>query len=314
MMKNIYFLGECMMELKSTDQSTMNQSFAGDVYNSAVYLKRCFPHVAVSFITAVGSDPISERLVNRCEEEHLNTDAIFRHPTKTLGLYLIETDDTGERSFTYWRSDSAARHIVDFLDDSVTEGFSADDMVFISGISLAVVQPNDRDKFWQILEKLKARGVSLVFDPNYRARLWSSASEAKTQIEKALQLCDIALPGVEDFTELYGLHSAEDVIAFCAPFDVPEIIVKNGAASVVSHCDNDTVNHTITPVTHVVDTTSAGDAFNGVYLGARLNQQPVAKAIGLAAQAAGVVIQQPGAIAPADVFQRALSDIGFNVN
>lgn len=313
-MKNIYFLGECMMELKSTDESTMNQSFAGDVYNSAVYLKRCFPETAVSFVTTVGGDQISQRLINRCEGENLSTDAIFRHPNKTLGLYLIETDETGERSFTYWRSDSAAREIVDFLDDSVIARFSANDMLFISGISLAVIQPSHRDKFWQIMEKLKALGVTLVFDPNYRARLWQGADEAKEQIEKALTLCDIALPGVEDFTELYNLHNAEDVIAFCAPFNVPEIIVKNGAASVVSHCDNEIVDHTIIPVTHVVDTTSAGDAFNGVYLGARLNQQSVADAIGLAAQAAGVVIQQPGAIAPADVFQQALSDIGFNVN
>jgi 2-dehydro-3-deoxygluconokinase len=313
-MKNIYFLGECMMELKSSDESTMNQSFAGDVYNSAVYLKRCFPDTAVSFVTAVGSDQISQRLVNRCESESLNTDAIFRHPSKTLGLYLIETDETGERSFTYWRSDSAAREIVDFLDDSVIARFSADDMLFISGISLAVIQPSHRDTFWQIMAKLKALGVTLVFDPNYRPRLWQSAEEAKAQIEKALTLCDIALPGVEDFTELYDLHSAADVIAFCTPFEVPEIIVKNGAASVVSYCDNKTVDHTIIPVTHVVDTTSAGDAFNGVYLGARLNEQSVTDAIGLAAQAAGVVIQQPGAIAPADVFKKALSDIGFNVN
>nr|WP_261348255.1 carbohydrate kinase family protein [Alteromonas oceanisediminis] len=64
--------------------------------------------------------------------------------------------------------------------------------------------------------------------------------------------------------------------------------------------------HTVIPAKNVVDTTSAGDAFNGVYLGARLEGRTIADSVQLASAAASIVIQHPGAIIPVDVFTQAL--------
>ena len=88
-------------------------------------------------------------------------------------------------------------------------------------------------------------------------------------------------------------------------------MVKNGPESVITQQNNTLQSHTIIPVTTVVDTTSAGDAFNGVYLGARLSGKSIAAAVQLGAKAAGAVIQQPGAIAPKDVFQHAMVEAGI---
>ena len=49
-MKNIYFLGECMVELRAMSESKLHQSFAGDVYNSAVYLKRLGDLLTMTYI------------------------------------------------------------------------------------------------------------------------------------------------------------------------------------------------------------------------------------------------------------------------
>lgn len=306
-MKTICFLGECMVELRAKDENTMHQSFAGDVYNSAVYLKRCFGDVSTAIITAVGQDGLSDKMVNRFKSENIEPQFVFKHPSKAPGIYLIETDEKGERSFTYWRSDSAARKVVEFIDDKTLEQLSKADMFFFSGISLAVIEDVAREKFWQVLEKLKLAGVRVVFDPNYRARLWNSASEAKEQFDKAFSMANIALPGVEDFKELYGINSAQGVVEFCQPFQLEELIVKNGPESVVSYSQGALLSHDIVPVTNVVDTTSAGDAFNGVYLGSRLIGQPISESIQLAATAAGTVIQHPGAIAPKQAFIDAMS-------
>ena len=111
-MKRIYFLGECMVELRSIDESTMHQSFAGDVYNSAVYLKRCFADVATSIISVVGQDDLSNKMITQFHQENIDTKFVFRHVSRAPGMYLIETDETGERSFTYWRNESAAKKVV----------------------------------------------------------------------------------------------------------------------------------------------------------------------------------------------------------
>lgn len=310
-MKNIYFIGECMVELRAMSAATLHQSFAGDVYNSAVYLKRCFPQVTTSVVTALGQDNLSKKMLERFESEQINTQLVFAHDTKVPGMYYIETDEHGERSFIYWRNDSAAKKVVDFLDADALEQLSQGDMFFFSGISLAIIEESAREDFWKVVKQLKDAGVKIVFDPNYRARLWNSVEETKEQYHLAFTFADITLPGVEDLTTLYGVHSVEAVVEYLKPYQIEEIVVKNGPESVVTKEGDTLQSHTIIPVTNVVDTTSAGDAFNGVYLGARLSDKSISSAVQLAAKAAGTVIQQPGAIAPKDIFQLAMAEAGI---
>ena len=310
-MKNIYFIGECMVELRAMSAATLHQSFAGDVYNSAVYLKRCFPQVTTSVVTALGQDNLSNKMLERFESEQINTQLVFAHDTKVPGMYYIETDEHGERSFIYWRNDSAAKKVVDFLDADALEQLSQGDMFFFSGISLAIIEESAREDFWKVVKELKDAGVKIVFDPNYRARLWNSVEETKEQYHLAFTFADITLPGVEDLTTLYGVHSVEAVVEYLKPYQIEEIVVKNGPESVVTKEGDTLQSHTIIPVTNVVDTTSAGDAFNGVYLGARLSDKSISSAVQLAAKAAGTVIQQPGAIAPKDIFQLAMAEAGM---
>ena len=310
-MKNIYFIGECMVELRAMSAATLHQSFAGDVYNSAVYLKRCFPQVTTSVVTALGQDNLSKKMLERFESEDINTQLVFAHDTKVPGMYYIETDEHGERSFIYWRNDSAAKKVVDFLDADALEHLSQGDMFFFSGISLAIIEESAREQFWKVVKQLKDAGVKIVFDPNYRARLWNSVEETKEQYHLAFTFADITLPGVEDLTTLYDVHSVEAVVEYLKPYQIEEIVVKNGPESVVTKEGETLQSHTIIPVTNVVDTTSAGDAFNGVYLGARLSDKSISSAVQLAAKAAGAVIQQPGAIAPKDIFQLAMVKAGI---
>ncbi|MBB1276906.1 sugar kinase [Pseudoalteromonas sp. SR43-3] len=310
-MKNIYFIGECMVELRAMSAAILHQSFAGDVYNSAVYLKRCFPQVTTSVVTALGQDNLSKKMLERFESEQINTQLVFAHDTKVPGMYYIETDEHGERSFIYWRNDSAAKKVVDFLDADALEQLSQGDMFFFSGISLAIIEESAREDFWKVVKQLKDAGVKIVFDPNYRARLWNSVEETKEQYHLAFTFADITLPGVEDLTTLYGVHSVEAVVEYLKPYQIEEIVVKNGPESVVTKEGDTLQSHTIVPVKNVVDTTSAGDAFNGVYLGARLSDKSISSAVQLAAKAAGTVIQQPGAIAPKDIFQLAMAEAGM---
>jgi 2-dehydro-3-deoxygluconokinase len=304
-MKNIWFLGECMAELRSTDNSTMHCSFAGDVYNSSVYLKRLFGDINTGMITALGKDSLSDKIRSAFESEDLDNGLVFTHPDKVPGLYLVEVDDQGERSFTYWRNDSAARQVATFFDLPALNKLCSADVLFFSGISLAVLTPETRDIFWHAIEQVRTAGVKLVFDPNYRARLWKSPEDAINQFNKAFQLSDIFLPGVEDLNELYGVQSTREAIDFCRNFNATEIVIKNGAESVLTLASGELEEHAITPVKNVVDTTSAGDAFNGGYLGARLSGHSVQEAVRIGAKASAVVIQHPGAIVPKQAFDQS---------
>lgn len=311
-MKNIYLFGECMIELmaasKEQPANTMKQSFAGDVFNTAVYLKRTFADSKVHLVTAVGKDQFSLDMIQYFESENIGTEFVYQSDTKIPGLYSIQLDEQGERSFTYWRENSAARQVMQHITDDAISQLSKGDMFFFSGISLAVIEPPARNSFWSLIDKLKAAGVQIVFDPNYRPRLWSGAQEAQEQFELALEKSDLSLPGVDDFEQLFGMKTAEEVNNYCQQFGLNELVVKNGEQGILVVVDNNVTHYAITPVKNVVDTTSAGDSFNGVYLGARIEGYSVADAIALASKAAGFVIQHKGAIVDRAAYQEFMAN------
>ncbi len=318
-MKNIFLFGECMVELLNVSPNaqlpqTLKQSFAGDVFNTAVYLKRVFADMKVNIVTAVGTDEFSSNMVEYFQQQNIETDFVYRSNDKIAGLYSIKTDSEGERTFTYWRENSAARQVMKSIDSAEIEKMSQGDVFFFSGISLAVITPEDRPKFWQMVEKLKSAGVTIIFDPNYRARMWSSPDEAKQEYHQAFTLSNIALPGVDDFKQLYQLNTAEEVITFSEAYTFDELVIKNGEQGVVYIKDNKRTDIAITPVENVVDTTSAGDSFNGVFVGARTAGTNSNDAIKLASASAALVIQHKGAIVDQDVFQAFIDNDLYRLN
>jgi len=307
-MNRVFLLGECMIELTPSDTNAFKQSFSGDVFNTAVYLKRFVTQAKVHLITAIGKDKFSLAMLEYFHRQHIETSFVFQSDYKIPGLYAIQTDEVGERSFTYWRENSAARGVMSFIDAQVVESISTGDIVFFAGISLAVISPTDRSKFWQFIKQLKDGGAILVFDPNYRAKMWDSSRQAKEQFEQAFIFADILLPGVDDFEQLYGLKTPKAVYDFCKPYQFDELVIKNGEADIVCHIGEHTYHFPIIPVENVVDTTSAGDSFNGVYLGARIKGIEISDAIELASKAAGFVIQHHGAIVDQCAYQKFINE------
>jgi len=138
--KNILCIGEAMLELSLTDTENARVKFAGDTLNTAIYLQRhTGKHNNVSYCTVVGRDPLSNRLVDFIKSESIDVSTIQQVDDRTIGLYAISTDDSGERSFTYWRNQSAARTL--FQRNGKTEfSFLSDfDVIYLSAITLAIL-------------------------------------------------------------------------------------------------------------------------------------------------------------------------------
>lgn len=305
MSKRIVMIGECMVELSRVGDDTYRQRFAGDVYNSAVYLKRTAEQpLTVHFMTAVGTDPLSERLIKEVQQEDLDTRLIFRAPMARVGLYLIDVDDHGERKFVYWRETSAAKQVMQcFQRERASWLVQGVDMLYFSGITLAILSPPDRRSLFEVIVELKRSGSTIVFDPNYRAALWPDSNEAAEALLRAYQLADIALPGLDDHKLLFSAATADDVLRHLQEIGVREIVVKDGINGVRIAADDVLLSTPAYPVNHIVDTTAAGDSFNGAYLSARLAGLAPAPASQFAARVASFVVEHPGAIVDAEAFR-----------
>ncbi len=314
-MKNIAVLGECMVEfggVSNTENQAhlYKQGFAGDVFNTGIYIKRCIEHKAnVSFVTAIGNDELSDQFITMMKQENLSDELLYRSNTEKMGLYLINVDAEGERSFTYWRENSSAKQLMTFIDaETNPEKFDQIDALFFSGISIAILSAEDLVLFWQYLAQLKSKGTRIIFDPNYRPALWPDEETARKAFNMAFTLTDVALPGVDDHIVLYNAKSAEDVANYLEELGVEEIVIKNGPESILISDKGKRAVIKVIPASKVVDTTSAGDAFNGGYLSARINGRSIEQAALFAANVAKCVIQHKGAIVDKESFSTHLSN------
>ena len=293
-------IGECMIEL-SESKTDLVRHFGGDTLNTAVYLTRANPDLAVHYVTAMGTDAISSAMMAQWQQEGVHIDLVQRLERKLPGLYLIETDEQGERTFHYWRSDAAARYWLQGPEtDQICQQLRGFDYLYLSGISLAILSPADRATLLQQLAEYRAAGVKIAFDNNYRPRLWESKEVAQQTYGAMLALTDIAFLTLDDEFALWDDQQEAQTLARTQALGVGEIVIKRGAEPclIVQGERHDEVPAVSLAREQIIDTTAAGDSFSAGYLAKRLAGQAASEAAHYAHQLACTVIQHRGAIIP----------------
>jgi 2-dehydro-3-deoxygluconokinase len=287
--------GEGMLEL-SQEGDRWRLGYGGDTLNTAIHLARA--GVETAYLTAIGCDAISADLKSRWAAEGLDTSLVLTHPTRGTGLYAISTDPRGERSFTYWRAESAAREMFTLDEVDAAMGIAEwADLFAFSLISLAILPPEGRQHLLDLAALVRANGGTVAFDGNYRPRLWNSGAEAAAARDAAIAVADIGLPTLEDEAALSGATSAAAVATHWQDLGCVETVVKLGAEG--CRLPDGTVvapERALAPV----DTSGAGDAFNAGYLAARLRGDIPATAALQGHAVAGWTIMRRGAIPPRD--------------
>lgn len=302
--KGIVSIGECMLELSGRGGEDWRMGFAGDTLNTLWALRALSgPDEQANYVSAFGDDPFSRDQIAFFKDNGIGIGDSPVIPGARPGLYAI-TLTGAERSFTYWRSDAAARQLAsDPL--RLANSLEGQSLAYFSGITLAILEPAARQVLFDALRAARKDGSTIAFDPNYRPRLWASPDLAKAAFDEALGLCDIALPTFPDEQALYGDASPEVTAERLGKAGVKEIVVKNGElAALVCH-DGGAQAVEAVHVASPVDTTGAGDSFNGSYLAARLASHKPLEAAAKAHAVAAAVVQVRGALAPFETLRVA---------
>lgn len=295
--RSIACIGEAMIELsfESASADKADLSGAGDSFNVAVHLKRNW-NGPVSYVTIVGTDAMSQRIIDFAKTEKIETSLIAQTPSANVGLYAITNDEVGERSFTYWRSASAARKLFSKEVGPDLNDLLKFEAIYLSGITLAILPPESRKRLIEWLKSYRDdHGGVVIFDSNYRPALWESVKAAQEAISAMWSLSDIALPTIEDEEALYGPDNADDVAVRLELCGVTTGAVKCGHLGpypIGQVCSD----LTFPAVDHAFDTTGAGDSFNGGFLSAWLNGNSLGESLKKGHDLASVVVTIRGAI------------------
>ena len=292
---SIACFGECMVELNGSAFGTIRQSWGGDTYNTAVYLRRLLPaQCDVHYMTALGDDPLSQAMKSGWRREGLRIDHVVTVANKTPGMYQITLDNSGERSFVYWRNDSAAKYVFDLCKNTrLLKKLSSFQWFYLSGISLAILTKRGRQVLLAALKQYVERGGRIIFDNNYRPGLWESRSVSQELYREVMSLTTIALLTEDDEYKHFRLASCEEILN---EWQCPELVIKCGARPCHIRLNGEVTTVAPARIDGVIDTTAAGDSFAAGYLATRLLNGSVGEAAAMGHRLAGRVIQHKGAV------------------
>ncbi len=284
-----------MLEL-SREGEHWRLGYGGDTLNTAIHMARA--GIRTGYFTAVGSDQFSREMTRGWAAEGLDLSLVMTHPSRNSGLYAIETDAAGERSFAYWRDSAAAREMFALPEaNEAIERAREASLLSFSLITLAILPASARETLLAWARTFRDSGAMVAFDGNYRPRLWESVEEARLARDRAIACATIGLPTLEDETALSDDRSPAEVARRWEALGCAEVVVKLGAEG----CRLPDGRICAPPAElKPVDTSGAGDAFNGGYLSARMKGASVEEAALAGHALAGWTIMRRGAIPPRD--------------
>ena len=201
----------------------------------------------------------------------------------------------GERTFSYWRNKSAATFLGQNADD-VENAMKKQDMIYFSGITLAILDQNSRKNLFSCLKSARRAGKKIAFDPNLRPKLWNDKKEMCDVIMAGANLSDIILPSFEDEATWFSDADPMSTLARYQNVGAETVVVKNAGDPVSFWSQHGTGTYLVESVEKIIDSTAAGDSFNAEILVGLLREIPLADAINNAANLAKKVLMGQGAL------------------
>ncbi|MFF4253847.1 sugar kinase [Streptomyces sp. NPDC001663] len=293
---DIVTLGEPMLEFNADADGALEnaESFAvgygGDTSNFAIAAARSRGRTA--YVSRVGDDAFGTVLTRLWQREGVGTAHVTREPGGRTGIYFIARGPAGH-GFTYYRADSPASRLTpaDVPESAVAQAR----LLHVTGITQAI-STSACDAAFHAMSVARAHSTLISYDPNHRPALWSE-DRARAIILRSLELCDIALPNIDEGRMLTGEESPEAVVRALRARGPRVVVLKLGEEGALV-ADGDDLTHVPAHRVTAVDASGAGDTFDGAFAARLVEGESPVEAARYAAVAAALTTTGHGAVRP----------------
>ena len=215
----------------------------------------------VALVSAVGTDPISDRVEALLRERRVDTSYVRRKPGTRTGLILIEIDAAGERHFFPWREGSADEQLVPAdLPIQAIEGAAILHHGTVTLRTDPVAGTNRR-----AVALARAAGVLVSIDVNLRPKMYDNPAVLYQRARNAVIQADVVKASRDEALVLFGDDTPDDPVDALLQLGAKLVLLTDGGNPFVVATPNHRLK--VSPAhLPVVDTTGAGDAFMGAAL------------------------------------------------
>lgn len=254
-------VGETMalLDPAGTGRPTAGATFvlrvAGAESNFAIGLSRL--GVETAWVSRLGRDVLGDVVFDTLAAEGLDLRGVTRDVAAPTGVFFKWRE--GGRSFVlyYRRGSAAARLGPADVPDEALDGVK---LVHLTGITMAL-SGTARELVVDLAARAAARGITVLFDPNWRPALWASAAEAAVAHREVLPNVDWYLCGAEEGRTLLGTETDEETLEAARAAGARDAVVRIGARGALVRVDGAVREVPPPRVVEVRDEVGAGDGF-----------------------------------------------------
>jgi 2-dehydro-3-deoxygluconokinase len=237
-----------------------DKSIGGAEANMSIALARLGHQVG--WISRLGNDEFGLYIRDFIRGEGVDTSQVKFDSAFPTAVFFKERQVAQDPKVYYYRKGSAASEMS--TDDLDEEYISQAKYLHITGITPALSE-SCKEMMFAAIKMARKHGLTVVFDPNIRLKLWSK-EQARETLMKIAGLCDIVLPGIEEGELLTGETDPQKIATAFLNNGAKMVVIKLGAAGAFyANADH---QETVPgfPVKQVVDTVGAGDGFAAGFL------------------------------------------------
>ncbi|PYA48834.1 aminoimidazole riboside kinase [Serratia marcescens] len=250
MMNRVWVLGDAVIDLVPENANGYLKCPGGAPANVAVGIARLGGDSA--FIGRVGQDSFGAFLQRVLSDEGVDISHMRPDPEHHTSTVVVDLDLQGERSFTFMVQPSADL----FLQPDDLPVFQRGEWLHLCSIALS--QEPSRSAAFTAMERIRAAGGRVSFDPNIREEVWRQPEALRPCLQKALLLADVVKLSREELAFISHLDDLENAIRWMMQtYPLRLLLVTLGGDGVCVH-DGQRLRHFHAPSIVPVDTTGAG--------------------------------------------------------
>lgn len=260
---DVIALGELLIDFTSSGVSEQGNPLfeanpGGAVCNVLAMLNRLGHKTA--FIGKVGKDIFGNRLKRVLDDVGIGTEGLLMDKDVRTTLAFVENDETGDRSFSFYRNPGADMML---RADEVDEDLIKTSRGFHFG-TLSMTHETVRETTKRALKFAKENNLLISFDPNLRESLWDSLDTAKEQFDYGMQYCDVLKISDNEIQWFTGEKDYDKGIEVLRKkYQIPLILLSLGKDGSRAYYKGMRVEVPAFLQENTFETTGAGDTFLG---------------------------------------------------